>query len=233
MSSVYGNLSIWGTDVKAMILAAGKGERMMPLTKSTPKPLLQAGNKALIEYHIEALVHAGITDIVINTAKFGEQIESALGDGEHWRVRIQYSHEGENPKGTGGGVQLALPLLGKAPFVLINGDVWTDYDFRKLNKPAEKLAHLIMVENPIHNQAGDFGLSCGQVVLDDSNKLTYSGIGIFNPEFFSSDTQTMVSFVPSLQAAIKRGLVSGEKNNGLWFDIGTPQRLEKLDILLK
>jgi len=219
--------------VKAMILAAGKGERMMPLSKSTPKPLLQAGNKALIEYHIEALVHAGITDIIINTAKFGEQIESALGDGAHWHAQIQYSHEGESPKGTGGGVQLALPLLGESPFVLINGDVWTDYDFRKLNKPAEKLAHLIMVENPIHNQAGDFGLSCGQVVLGDSNKLTYSGIGIFNPEFFSSDTQNMVSFVPTLQTAIKRGLVSGEKNNGLWFDIGTPQRLEKLDILLK
>ena len=216
-----------------MILAAGKGERMMPLTKSKPKPLLLAGNKALIKYHIESLVHSGITDIVINTAKFGNQIESALGNGEYWRARIQYSHEGESPRGTGGGVQLALPLLGKASFVLINGDVWTDYDYRNLKKPAEKMAHLILVENPDHNQAGDFGLSYGQVVLNGGKKLTYSGIGVFNPEFFTGDGEPMVSFVPALQTAIKKGHVSGEKYVGQWFDIGTPQRLEKLDILLK
>jgi MurNAc alpha-1-phosphate uridylyltransferase len=215
-----------------MILAAGKGERMLPLTKSMPKPLLQAGGKALIEYHIESLSRAGITEIVINTAKFGDKIEAYLGKGDQWRVDIQYSHEGDEPQGTGGGVQKALPLIGRGPFVLINGDVWTDYNFQTLIRDYNSLIHLVMVKNPPQHLQGDFCLRHNRVRLTGGDRYTYSGIGVFSSEFFAHPGNSMFSFVPELRSAISRDQVSGELYSGQWDDIGTPERLDKLNARL-
>ncbi|NNE38937.1 MAG: nucleotidyltransferase family protein, partial [Gammaproteobacteria bacterium] len=158
--------------MRAMILAAGKGERMLPLTKTIPKPLLQAGGKPLIEYHIESLGRAGITEIVINTAKFGDMTESRLGKGDNWQLNIMYSHEGDEPEGTGGGVKKALPLLGDEPFVLINADIWTDYDFRALTKPDDSLIHLVLVNNPPQHLQGDFCLQEDNVSLTGGARYT-------------------------------------------------------------
>ncbi len=205
---------------------------MLPLTKNTPKPLLRAGGRPLIEHHIESLGRAGITDIVINTAKFGEQTESSLGRGEKWNINIEYSHEGSEPLGTGGGVQKALPLLGPEPFVLINGDIWTDFNYRLLMRPYDALIHLVMVDNPPQHPQGDFCLQNSRISPTGGHKLTYSGIGVFDPEFFSVQGGGMFSFVPALKDAMSQGQVTGEHYPGLWFDIGTPERLEKLNGLL-
>lgn len=215
--------------MKAMILAAGRGERMRPLTDHTPKPLLKVGGKPLIAWHLERLAAAGFQDIVINHAHLGEQIESALGDGSQWGVRIQYSPE-KIALETAGGIANAMPLLGNAPFLVVNGDVYTDIDFGTLKLVPPNLAHLVMVNNPPQHAAGDFALSSGKLSADGTEKLTFSGIGIYQPSLFASIVRgDAVKLAPLLKAAMAQGLVSGSHHEGAWHDIGTPERLQALD----
>jgi MurNAc alpha-1-phosphate uridylyltransferase len=218
--------------MKAMILAAGRGERMRPLTDHTPKALLTAGGKRLIEYHIENLVRAGIHGIIINHAHLGEQIESVLGDGGRYGVRIYYSPEGEQMLETGGGIFNALPLLGAEPFIVVNADVWTDYPFAQLPAYPEGLAHLVLIDNPPHHPHGDFVLRGGYVLSDGNEKLTFSGIGVYRPELFAECKPGKFPFAPLLRQAMERRRVTGEQYQGAWFDIGTPERLQQLDELL-
>jgi MurNAc alpha-1-phosphate uridylyltransferase len=222
-----------------MILAAGRGERMRPLTDHTPKPLLNVGNKPLIVWHIERLASAGITELVINHAHLGGQIETCLGDGAQFGVHIRYSPEHPTALETAGGIANALPLLCTAPFAVVNGDIWCDYDFTHLPTLAASMqsngdqAHLILVNNPEHNLKGDFILQDGRVVPDaivESHPLTFSGIGIYQPTLFSSITRgTAAPLAPLLREQIVLGKVSGEHHNGRWVDVGTPQRLFALD----
>lgn len=215
--------------MKAMILAAGRGERMRPLTDRTPKPLLQAGGRALIEYTIEALRNAGIRELVINYAHLGSMLVDHLGDGSQYGVRIQYSAEPEGALETGGGIKRALPLLGHEPFLVVNSDVWTD--FRYLLPPLARgdLAHLILVANPPHHQAGDFCLSDGEVHETGEHRLTFSGLGLYHPELFADAPDGAFPLAPLLRKAMRDGRVSGEYYRGKWMDIGTPQRLADLD----
>lgn len=220
--------------MQAMILAAGRGERMRPLTDSVPKPLLQAGGKALIEWHLEALSMAGLRDIVINHAHLGTQIETALGDGRRYGVSIRYSDEGEALE-TAGGIARALPLLGDQPFLVVNGDVYCDYDFARLSPlsctlPPDRLAHLVLVDNPPQHPGGDFFLQNGVMAPAGQNKLTFSGIGVYRPELFAGIAPgAKAKLAPLLHAAIEQGRVSGEHYRGRWVDVGTPQRLQELD----
>lgn len=216
--------------MRAMILAAGRGERMRPLTDHTPKPLLRAGGKALIEFHIEALVRAGITDLVINHAHLGERIERHLGDGGRYGARIRYSRE-ETALETGGGILQALPLLGPDPFIVVNGDVWTDYPFERLTAglaPWAK-AHLVLVDNPPHHRGGDFVLESSRIVPGGADRLTYSGIGIYRPELVAGREPGPFALGPLLRAAAQRGELSGEYYSGAWLDVGTPERLDELE----
>lgn len=224
--------------MKAMILAAGKGERMRPLTEHTPKPLLSAGGKPLIEYLIVSLHEAGFTDLVINHAWLGEQIEEALGDGRRFGVNIVYSAEGE-PLNTAGGIIKALPVLGTEPFVLVNGDIWTDYSFSTLKAYScmQQLAHLVMVPNPPQHSAGDYILAeQGELKLKDSNSLqeafTYSGIAVLHPQLFENLSVEKCPLAPLYEKAIRQGKASAEFYQGEWFDIGTVDRLNTLDIKL-
>ena len=221
-----------------MILAAGRGERMRPLTDHTPKPLLQAGGKPLIVWHIERLVQAGITDLVINHAHLGSQIEAALGDGSQFSATIQYSSEGTALE-TAGGIAYALHLLGDKPFAVINGDIYCDYDFARLTGLAEQMqhnrdmAHLVMVDNPAQHPNGDFGLNDYRVT-DNPPKLTFSGIGLYQPSLFTHIPRgTKAPLAPLLREQIALGKVSGEHHRGMWMDIGTPQRLLELDHQLR
>ncbi|MBU1215606.1 MAG: nucleotidyltransferase family protein [Gammaproteobacteria bacterium] len=225
--------------MRAMILAAGRGERMRPLTDHTPKPLLLAGGKPLIVWHIERLVRAGITDLVINHAHLGRQIEQALGDGARFGAHIAYSDEGSALE-TAGGIAFALPLLGDGPFAVINGDIWCDYDFGALHTRAtalassDDMAHLVLVDNPEHNPKGDFGLHAGRVANSALNTqhsaLTFSGIGLYQPALFSTIPRgSKAPLAPLLRAQIALDRISGEHHRGLWMDIGTPQRLDELD----
>lgn len=231
--------------MKAMILAAGRGERMRPLTDHTPKPLLQAGDKPLIVWHIERLIAAGISDLVINHAHLGQQIEQALGDGSRYGARIRYSDEGTALE-TAGGIVFALPHLGDAPFAVINGDIWCDYDFSRLPQHAaalhdsDDLAHLLLVDNPEHNLKGDFGLREGRVLalppasLPLHESFTFSGIGIYKPALFKNIPRgTKAALAPLLREQISLGCVSGEHHPGRWMDIGTPERLAELDKFLR
>jgi len=227
----------------AMILAAGRGERMRPLTDSTPKPLLKVGGKPLIVWHIERLARAGITDLIINHAHLGEQIESSLGNGSQFGVNIQYSNEGTALE-TAGGIAFALPLLGDAPFAVINGDIWCDYDFANLASQASALKanadsiHLVMVDNPTQHPDGDFCLDSGRLKSTHPNPplsgreqiLTFSGIGIYRPELFTNIPRgSKAPLAPLLREQIAAGKVSGEHHAGNWTDVGTPQRLAELD----
>lgn len=220
--------------MKAMILAAGKGERMRPLTLTTPKPLVRAGGVPLIEYHLCALAAAGFTDIVINHAWLGQQIEDYLGDGSRFGVGIQYSPEGE-PLETGGGIFRALPLLGDEAFVVVNGDIWTDYDFSVLHQPINGLAHLVLADNPNHHPAGDFTLVGGQVHdgQPDTPTLTYSGIAVLHPQLFDGCTAGAFKLAPLLRRAMADGQVSGERLNGRWVDVGTHERLAEVETLIE
>lgn len=216
--------------MKAMILAAGRGERMRPLTDTTPKPLLTVAGKALIEYHIEALAKAGITEFVINCAWLGQQIIDKLGDGKQYGVNIVYSDEGEQALETAGGIIHALDLLGNDPFIVINGDIWCDYDFSKLPKKPVGLAHLVMTKNPAHNPQGDFVLqSDGFLKADGDNRLTFSGIGIYEPALFAGLPHGKQPLAPLLRNAMQNNKITGEKHPGEWQDIGTPQRLDELN----
>lgn len=220
--------------MKAMILAAGRGERMRPLTDTVPKPLLQAGGKPLIVRTIEALRHAGVTDIVINHAHLGAEIERALGDGSAHGVRLRYSPETEALE-TAGGIAKALPLLGPHPFIVANGDVHSDFDYARLLDALapESLAHLVLVPNPDHHPDGDFALEAGLVRLGSGPKFTFSGMGVYRPELFRGIVPgEKAKLAPRLRTAIDGGLVSGELHTGLWRDIGTPERLAELDRLL-
>ena len=207
---------------------------MRPLTDEIPKPLLQVAGKPLIVYHIEALVAAGIRRLVINHAHLGEQIVERLGDGAGWGIEIVYSAEPEGALDTGGGIFNALPLLGQEPFWVVNGDVWSNYRFTTPVLPAGSLAHLMMVENPPHHPAGDFVLNPqGRLDAVEGTRLTYSGIGIYHPAFFSGCTPGAFPLAPLLRSAMARDQVSGEQYTGHWFDIGTPQRLAELDKMLR
>jgi MurNAc alpha-1-phosphate uridylyltransferase len=224
--------------MRAMILAAGRGERMRPLTDHTPKPLLQAGGKPLIVWHIERLVRAGIIDLVINHAHLGTQIEQALEDGSRFGAHIRYSSEGTALE-TAGGIAFALHLLGDQPFAVVNGDVYCDYDFVQLPLLAAKLqqnqnsAHLVLVDNPVHHPNGDFGLDALRVT-ETAPKLTFSGIGLYRREMFAHIPRgTKAPLAPLLREQIALGKVSGEHHRGVWIDVGTPQRLEELDRQLR
>lgn len=216
--------------MRAMVLAAGLGTRMRPLTEKTPKPLLKAGGRALIEYHILALAKAGFRELVINTAWLGEQIEAHLGDGERFGVQIEYSREGE-PLETAGGIIKALPLLGTEPFVVVNGDIWTDFDFHRLHRKPEGLAHLVLVDNPAHNAGGDFALDESGNVRD-RGELTFAGIGLYHPDLFAGLDAGERKLAPLLREAMARSRVTGEKHHGRWVDVGTPERLKELDQML-
>jgi len=214
-----------------MILAAGRGERMRPLTDRTPKPLLPAGGKALIAWHLERLAAAGFHAIVINHAHLGKQIEATLGDGSQWGLTIAYSPEPQGALETAGGIAHALPLLGDAPFLVINGDIWCDWDFRRAHALQNRLAHLVMVANPAHHAGGDFGLTGEQVIFASGEQtLTYAGIGVFSPSFFKEVPPNQpMKLRPLLDAAIAAGALSGEQHRGRWVDVGTPERLAELD----
>ena len=217
--------------MKAMILAAGRGERMRPLTDAIPKVLLEVRGKPLIVWSIEALARSGVREIVINHAHLGHMIEAALRGGRRFGVAIRYSREAE-PLETAGGVARALPLLGDEPFLVVNGDLFCDFDFSRLVGTAlgQDLAHLVLVANPPHHPQGDFALNGAQVAESGQSKLTFSGIGLYRPELFSSIRRGSKGQIASLlRAAMARGLVSGEMHRGIWHDVGTPARLSALN----
>jgi MurNAc alpha-1-phosphate uridylyltransferase len=219
--------------MKAMILAAGRGERMRPLTDRAPKPLLEAAGKPLIQYHIEALREAGFTELVVNHAHLGAQIVARLGDGRAFGVRIDYSPEPGGALETGGGIRQALPLLGEGAFVVVNADIWTDYPYRRLRREPEGLAHLVLVDNPEHHRDGDFQLNGDQVSAEGDTRLTFSGIGLYRPELFAALSQGRFPLAPLLRSAMQAGQVSGEHYRGRWMDIGTAERLAELDRQLR
>lgn len=217
--------------MRAMILAAGRGERMRPLTDHTPKPLLQVGGKPLIVWHLERLADAGFREIIINHAHLGSQIEAALGNGRRWGLSIRYSAEMIALE-TAGGIANALPLLGEQPFLVVNSDVFTDVDFSKLKNALhkDKLAHLILVDNPPQHLDGDFSLDNDQLALDGARRLTFSGIAVYHPALFADVEQGHAAkLAPLLRQAIAQGLASAEHYQGKWYDIGTPERLHDLN----
>lgn len=218
--------------MRAMILAAGRGERMRPLTDVTPKPLLQVAGKSLLQWHIERLRDAGITELVINHAWLGDQIEAALADGSRLGVTIHWSREGEALE-TLGGIVKALPLLGDAPFLVVNGDIWCDIPFGQLSLPEADAAMLVLVDNPAHHPSGDFVLDADRVRAEGPSKLTFSGVGIYHPRLFAGCQPGRAPLAPLLRAAMARDEVSGRYHRGRWFDIGTPERLQWLDAELR
>jgi MurNAc alpha-1-phosphate uridylyltransferase len=220
--------------MKAMILAAGRGERMKPLTDRTAKPLLPVGGKPLIEYHLEHLAAIGIEQIVINLAWKGALIRDALGDGGRFGVRITYSDEGDAALETGGGVFKALPLLGPGPFVVISGDVWTDYPLERLTHVLQEgdVAHFVVVPNPDFHTQGDFGLAQSRLVRD-GEKFTYGNLGVFRPEFFAGCAPGRFALAPLMFEWIDRRKVSGELYQGRWHNVGTPAQRAQLDASLR
>lgn len=228
--------------MKALILAAGLGERMRPLTEHTPKPLLRVGGKPLIAWHLEKLAAIGVRDVVINTSWLAAQFPQALGNGAQWGLRLQYSHEGDTPLETGGGILHALPLLGSDPFLLVNGDIWTDYDFARLPRAPAGLAHLVMVDRPDHATNGDFALDdSGHVRVDGATLLTYAGLGVYRPQLLASwhdivgehpgadQRPPRFRLAPILKALMPGDSITGEHHRGGWTDVGTPERLARLE----
>jgi MurNAc alpha-1-phosphate uridylyltransferase len=237
--------------MKALVLAAGLGERMRPLTDTTPNPLLQAGGKPLIAWHLEKLAALGVRDVVVNTSWLAARFPQVLGDGAHWGLRLHYAFEGDTPLETGGGMHNALPLLAgdgdiDAPFIAINGDTWTDYDFARLPHAPAGTAHLVLVDNPPQHAGGDFALrEDGTIAADGAAKLTFSGIGVYRPSLLDHWREVIGAapgadavpprfrLAPLLRAAMAGGGVTGEHHQGRWTDVGTPQRLAQLDAELK
>ena len=229
--------------MKALIFAAGLGERMRPLTEHTPKPLLQAGCKPLIAWHLEKLAAMGIEEVVVNTSWLAPRFPELLGDGARWGLRLHYSHEGPTPLETGGGMLHALPWLGDAPFLAVNGDIWSDCDFARLPREPDGDAHLVLVDNPGHHPDGDFVLGRdGRIAAEGETKLTFSGIGVYRPSILEGWPGTVdgdpgspprFRLAPLLCAAMARGAVTGEHHRGRWTDVGTPQRLDELDRSLR
>ncbi|HEY4530191.1 MAG TPA: nucleotidyltransferase family protein [Luteimonas sp.] len=227
--------------MRALVFAAGLGERMRPLTDTTPKPLLDAGGKPLVAWHLERLAAAGVREVVLNTSWLAHCFPVALGDGSRWGLRLHYAFEGDTPLETGGGMLHALPLLGDAPFLAVNGDVWCDFDFGALPREPAGDAHLVLVDNPAHNPAGDFALATdGRVHGDGEPRLTFAGIGVYRPSLLTG-WQDVVGGVPGadavpprfklaplLRAAMARGAITGERHHGRWTDVGTPERLRDL-----
>ena len=215
--------------MKAMLLAAGRGERMRPLTDHCPKPLIPVRGRPLIGWHLQALARAGVREVVINLSWLASQIREALGEGEAYGVHIRYSDEGEPPLETGGGIHRALPLLGSTPFLVVNGDVFTDIDLGALRLPPGSLAHLVLVPNPPHNPRGDFELADGRVVDAGGERLTYSGIGLFDPALLAEAASGRFPLRPWLQRALDAGRLTGQRHDGYWLDVGTPERLADLE----
>jgi MurNAc alpha-1-phosphate uridylyltransferase len=221
--------------MKAMILAAGRGERMRPLTDHTPKPLLKVGGKSLIVWHLERLAKAGFKEVVINHAHLGEQIEQALGDGSQWNLNIQYSPE-KIALETAGGIANALPLLGAEPFLVVNGDTFTEIDFGVSTHvlQANNHAHIVLVNNPTQHPNGDFAIEAGRLKNTGEKMLTFSGVGVYHPDLFASVTRgEPAKLAPLLRQAIAESSATAEYYQGVWHDIGTPERLNSLDEALK
>lgn len=236
--------------MKALILAAGLGERMRPLTHRTPKPLLVVGGKPLITWHLEKLAAIGIREVVINTSWLADQFPATLGDGARWGLRLHYSHEGPTPLETGGGMWHALVAMvsGDQPFLAVNGDIWTDYDFARLPNDVAGEAHLVLADNPPHHPHGDFALADDGRVLSHAapggQRLTFAGIGVYRPSLFADwrkvigdapgadETPPRFKLAPLLRAAMARGRITGEHHPGRWTDVGTPERLAELDAQL-
>ncbi|MGE0581295.1 MAG: N-acetylmuramate alpha-1-phosphate uridylyltransferase MurU [Steroidobacteraceae bacterium] len=218
--------------MRAMILAAGRGERMRPLTDTLPKPLLAVHGKPLIVHHLEALARAGVRDVVVNLAWLGARIREALGDGRAWGLHIEYSDEGDAAYETGGGIHRALPLLGAEPFLVVNGDVWTSFEFSQLAIEADADAHLVLVPNPPQHARGDFTLVAGRVGEETSPGVprhTYSGIGVYRPQFFAGCAPGRFPLLPLLRRAIAARRLAGRLYTGPWQDIGTPERLAAIN----
>jgi MurNAc alpha-1-phosphate uridylyltransferase len=218
--------------MKAMILAAGRGERLRPLTDETPKPLIKVAGKSLIEYHLLNLANAGFSDIVINTAWLAEKIHESLGDGNRYGVSIQYSDEGSALE-TAGGIINALSLLGDEPFLVVNGDICCDFDFSGLpDLKNNTQAHLVLVNNPEHNSDGDFAITEGLLCNQGDAKYTYSGIGIYSPLFFSQSTPGVLPLAPMLKQKAEKKLITAQHFTGLWTDVGSIERLYVLEKVL-
>ena len=221
--------------MKAMILAAGRGERMRPLTDQIPKPLLEVAGKPLIVWHLEKLAKANFEEVIINHAHLGEMIEAYVGDGSRWNLKITYSREG-SPLETAGGIKKALPLIGDQPFLVVNADIYTDFNFatiknRNLN---DCKGHLVMVKNPKQHPDGDFFLQNNQIELEGKERLTFSGVAIYQPKIFEDiKIEPVAKLAPILKKLIGAKCISGEAHQGLWFDIGTPERLNEVNLFLK
>lgn len=214
---------------RALIFAAGRGERMRPLSEMTPKPLLDVRGKPMIVRHLEKLARAGVREVVINTSHLAAQFPAALGDGATWNLRIRYSFEGAQPLDSGGGMLRALPLLGHDPFLAVNGDIFTEFDFSTLPQNPPGLAHLVMIDNPPHHPGGDFVLREGRLFDEITPRLTFAGIGVYRPALLDGQSDGKFSVVPILRAAMRNGEIAGEHYRGVWNDVGTPQRLAELN----
>jgi len=216
--------------MRAMILAAGRGSRLRPLTDSVPKPLVEVGGQPLITHHLHALRLAGVRELVINLGWLGAQIVEALGDGHAHGLCIEYSDEGAHPLETAGGIVKALPRLGEAPFLLINADVWSDLDYRCLRLTNGDLAQLVLVANPAHHPAGDFSLTAAGRVLNPTGgaTLTYAGVAIIHPQLFAGQSPGRAALAPLLRRACDAGTVGGQTHRGRWWDVGTLARLQAL-----
>ncbi|HEY8052130.1 MAG: N-acetylmuramate alpha-1-phosphate uridylyltransferase MurU [Steroidobacterales bacterium] len=215
--------------MKAMVLSAGRGERLRPVTDTVPKPLVQVGGRALIAWHLAALARAGIRDVVINLSWLGERLRAALGDGRDFGVSIEYSEEGPVPLETGGGIFRALPLLGAEPFLVVSADIWTDIDFSRVRLEPDAQAHLVLIPNPPHHPRGDFGLEGDLVIDHDGERLTYANVGVYRPEFFDGCPAGRFPLRQPLTHAIAARRVRGELHRGLWYDVGTAERLAEVD----
>ena len=219
---------------RAMIFAAGRGERMRPLSDATPKPLLRIGARTLIEHHIEKLAAIGVREIVINTSHLAAQFPHALGDGARWNLSIRYSYEGERPLETGGGIRHALPLLGDAPFIGVSADIVCDYDYARLPHEPEGLAHLVMVPNPDFHPRGDFRLDGARLGEHGTGEqLTFGNIGVYRPELVVDEPGERFKLLPAYQRAMREGRLSGERYDGFWRNIGTPQQLAEADAAVR
>lgn len=237
--------------MKALIFAAGLGERMRPLSERTPKPLLQTGDKPLIVWNLEKLSACGVREVVINLSYLAEQFPTVLGDGARFGLHIEYSQEGATPLETGGGMLHALPLIGDEPFIAVNGDIWTDFDFDSLPREPDGIAHLVLVNNPPQHPQGDFGIDRDGRLLpladssDAARALTFAGIGVYRPGLLddwravigdtpgANATPPRFSIVPLLRARMRLGDATWQQHHGVWIDVGTPQRLEELDARLR
>jgi N-acetyl-alpha-D-muramate 1-phosphate uridylyltransferase len=215
--------------MKAMLLAAGRGERLRPLTDSLPKPLVRVGGRPLIAWHLARLSQAGVREVVVNLSWLGEQLRAALGDGREFGVRINWSEEGPVPLETGGGILKALPLLAPGPFLVVSSDIWTDIDFASIRIPEESRAHLVLIGNPPHHPRGDFGLEDGRVVEREVDRLTYANVGVYRAELFDGFAPGRFPLLSVLKPAITAQQVSGEIHRGAWCDVGTRERLADLE----